>query len=65
MNLLQRRVLRLEAAAGRRGFAHMSDGELDTLIRAELAAWLRDAPDACPAEVRADVLAFIDAGPGA
>ena len=59
MNLLRRRLLRLETVNGRHVFAHLSDNELDTRLRAELAEWLRDDPDACPPAVRAEVAAFL------
>ncbi len=61
MKPLHRRLLRLEAVNGRHLFAHLSDDELDRQLRAELAAWLRDDPQACPADVRAEVLAFVAA----
>ncbi len=61
MSALHRRLLRLEAADGRRVFTHLSASELDARLRAELAAWLRDDPQACPADVRAEVLAFVGA----
>ena len=59
MTLLHRRLLRLERANGRHVFAHLSDTELDARLRTELAAWLRGEPDACPADVRAEVAAFL------
>ena len=66
VNPLHRRLLRLETVGGRHVFAHLSDNELDTRLRAELAEWLRTEPDACPPAVRAEVAAFLgvtDAGP--
>ena len=54
-----RRLLRLETVNGRAVFTHLSDSELDDRLRAELAAWLRDDPDACPPTVRAEVLTAI------
>lgn len=61
MNLLHRRLQRLEAARGRPGFACLGDDELDTLMRDGFAAWLRDDPEACPAEMRAELAAFVAA----
>ena len=61
MSTLHRRLLRLETADRRHVFAHLSDSKLDALLRAELAAWLRDDPQACPADARAEVLAFVAA----
>ena len=61
MNPLRRRLLRLETVNGRHTFAHLTDGEVDARLRAELAAWIRDDPDACPEPVRAEVAAFLTA----
>ena len=66
MSALHRRLLRLETVNDRHTFAHLSDDELGTRLRAELAEWLRTEPDACPPAVRAEVAAFLgvtDAGP--
>lgn len=66
MNALRRRLLRLETANGRPVFKHLTDDELDARIRAELAEWLRTEPDACPADVRGELVGFLhgtDAGP--
>jgi hypothetical protein len=62
MNTLRRRLLRLEAVNGRHVFTDLSDTELDAQLRAELADWLASDPDACPADVRAEVAAFVAAG---
>ncbi len=62
VNALHRRLLRLESVNGRHVFTHLSDTELDTRLRAELAEWLRAEPDACPPEVRAEVAAFVAEG---
>ena len=61
MSALQRCLLRLETDNGRHAFAHLADGELDRRLRAELGEWQRAEPVACPAEVRAEVLAFVGA----
>ncbi len=61
MSALRRRLLHLEGSRGRRGLSDLPDGELDARLRAGLAAWLRDDPQACPADVRAEVLAFVAA----
>jgi hypothetical protein len=57
---LHRRLLRLETVAGRHSLAHLTVDELDTLLRVELAAWLRDDPAPLPAEVRAEISTFLD-----
>ncbi len=59
MNGLHRRLQRLEYANGRCVLTHWTDDELDRRLRAELAAWLADEPDACPEPVRAEVLALL------
>ena len=58
---LQGRVLKLEAAHGRRLFRGVSDDDLDAMLKAELRAWLATQPDACPEPLRAEVLAFVGA----
>ena len=63
MNLLRRRLLRLEAVNGRHTFAHLTDCEHSSRLRAELAQWLRDDPDACPEDVRAELHAVIATPP--
>ena len=65
MTALHRRLLRLESRGGRHAFRTLGDGELDWRLRAELAEWLRTEPAACPAEVRAEVLAFVAAADAA
>ena len=61
MRTLDRRLLRLEAVAGRRVFRNLSDEELDAALAAALAEWLASEPDACPRDVKAEALAFIAA----
>ncbi len=61
MTGLERRLLRLEAAQGGRSLQHFSDADLDARLRAELATWMAEAPGACPADVRAEVAAFLGA----
>lgn len=62
---LHRRLLRLETFDDRHSFTHLSESELDLRMRAELAAWLRADPDACPADVRGEVSAFLAEPSGA
>ncbi|MBD0274244.1 MAG: hypothetical protein ICV73_20220 [Acetobacteraceae bacterium] len=61
MNTLNRRLLRLEAANGRRLFRHLGDADLDAMLVAELRAWLGTQPADCPGDLRAEVLAFVAA----
>ena len=61
MTGLERRLLRLEAVQGGRPLRHLSDAELDARLRAELATWLAEAPGAYPADLRAEVAAFLGA----
>ena len=65
MSALHRRLLRLESRGGRHGFAHLTDGELDRRLRAELADWLRTDPAPLPAGLRAEIEAFVAAPPDA
>jgi hypothetical protein len=58
---LDRRLLRLEAVNGRRLYRNLSDEELDAAMAVGFADWLVAKPDACPAELRAEVLTFIAA----
>jgi hypothetical protein len=57
--------------APRRLLRHVGEGAgarfvgLDERLRAELAAWLRDEPDACPTAVRADIAAALAEHPRA
>jgi hypothetical protein len=61
MKTLDRRLLRLESVAGRRVCRDLSDAELDAALATALADWLAADPDACPRNVEAGVLAFVDA----
>ena len=61
MNVLERRLLRLEAVAGRRLHRNLANEDLDSALAAALADWLVAEPDACPRDVLAEVLAFIGA----
>ena len=61
MTGLERRLLRLEAVQGGRCLRHLSDADLDARLRAELATWMTEEPGACPADVRAEVAAFLGA----
>ena len=61
MNSLHRRLVRLEAMNGRRAYRHLSDEQLDAALAAALADWLLADPDACPRDLKAEVLAFIGA----
>ena len=61
MKALHGRILRLETAAGRRLFRHVGDADLDAMLATELRAWLDTQPTDCPEDLRADLLAFIDA----
>ncbi len=61
MNMLERRLLHLEAVAGRRLYRNLSDEELDAASAAVLADWLVAEPDACPRDVLAEVRAFVAA----
>ncbi len=59
MSALRRRLLPLEGTRGHRGLADLPDSEVDARLRAELAAWLRRDPEACPGDARAEVGAFL------
>jgi hypothetical protein len=61
MNVLHRRLLRLESRGGRYGFAHLTDDELGRRLRAELADWLRSDPAPLPGDLRAELAAFLAA----
>jgi hypothetical protein len=54
-------LLRLEAVQDARRFRHLSDEELDATLRAALAEWLATDPDACPREIKCELLAFVAA----
>ena len=60
-SMLRRRLLRLETVNGRRVFRHLSDAELDNRLRAELGAWLRGDPGACPADLRDELAPLLAA----
>ncbi len=59
MTALERRLLRLEAVQGGRSLRHLFDAELDTRLRTELAAWLREEPGACPATLQDELAPFL------
>ena len=59
MSTLPRRLSRLETRAGQHGFAHLTNSELDRQLRAELGEGLHSDPVPLPAELYAELTAFL------